>query len=680
MTDNAKENLSCFCPVPHLCQMDNDSADPLRRLKGEGLPCILADSRKDKCINQAAIDCLMRQLKDPDIPYFCRVCDEDGQANVENLKDEQNVDSEAKEVIDLTKKVSTSSSQVQSSTSNNATEDPVDFCVCPILTLCTLTSDDLDILKTSTHSCCKCKKKVYGPCLGEQLDNPMLQFWCRLCDDSTLSFNGLNILQQVRDNLLQSSEHIKNDNMEVVTEDMPDLFDNPENSQNLAAMDVVNETEVLIGASKSKLKLTRSSSANEEKWGDCVLCNQAQFVQCLNKAGICPECIEVQNVSKMQSMMDNSDNSSSSSDDDGNKNKKVKSLKGNPKSQMKNSNYSPDTPAFSPSYSSQPTDASDTSDYQNGGQVQKVGAKSVLFHSSEEENKNSLGADAKNVLNKDIQRKNVSSDRNYIIDGATANALLIQHPKLLLFLQNLKANNNIEQFIDKISSDDDTNKESSSDDLNHKGSNRLPHYYSLNMFSPMDYPFNVDTTNSPQSKRKLPVFLASTVYGKELYDEMDRINKLNVSDKCADGICFNNIMDDTEFASTYSGLSPELLSNKTLTFPLRLWSGKRFESDCIIILCLYLFSNSRVACSYQPITCGTNRFGEWNQVKSLVRHRSILSTFWKFQKVEAVDCEFSVEQIKEFTKLLSSYWEAIHGKDPNSCTSLKSNNQIYFII
>lgn len=160
---------------------------------------------------------------------------------------------------------------------------------------------------------------------------------------------------------------------------------------------------------------------------------------------------------------------------------------------------------------------------------------------------------------------------------------------------------------------------------------------------------------------------------------MDRINKLNVSDKYADGICFNN-MDYTEFVSTYSGLSPELLSSKSLTFPLRLWSGKRFESDCIIILCLILISNSRVACSYFPITCGTNRFGEWNQDKNLVKHKSVLSTFWKFQKVEAVDCEFSADQIKAFTKLLSSYWEAIHGKDPNSHTSLKGNNQIYFII
>lgn len=106
-----------------------------------------------------------------------------------------------------------------------------------------------------------------------------------------------------------------------------------------------------------------------------------------------------------------------------------------------------------------------------------------------------MGVDAKTVFNKDIRRQNVSSgDKNYIIDSTTANALLSQHPKLLLFLQNLKANNNIQQFIDQISSDDETNKESSSDDLNHIVSNRLPNYYSLNMFSPMDYPYNIDTS------------------------------------------------------------------------------------------------------------------------------------------------------------------------------------------
>ena len=394
MTDNAEENLSCFCPVPDLCQMDNDSLDQLRSLKGEGIPCIMtAGLSKNKCRNMAAMACLMRQLKDPDFPFFCRVCDEDCQGNVENLKDEQNVGSEAKEVIDLTKEVSTSSSQVQSSTSNNATEDPVDFCVCPIPSLCTLTSDDLEILKTSSHSCCKCKNKVYGPCLGEQLDNPMSKFWCRISDDSTLSLNGINILQQVRDNM--NSKLVDNDNVNkdpvvscvcpiptlcTLTSDNMDILntsshscckckkkvygpclgeqmDNPmsefwcricddstlslnglnilqqvrdnllQSSEQIDndAMDVVDEIPALISTnvqncvSKDKLKTTRSSSANEEKWADCIMCNQTQFVKCLNKAGICTECLEVQRVSKMQSMMENSDNSSSSSDDDGKK-------------------------------------------------------------------------------------------------------------------------------------------------------------------------------------------------------------------------------------------------------------------------------------------------------------------------------------------------------------------------
>ena len=257
MADNKiKDNLSCFCPIPELCQMENNSANALRILEGETVYCVMvsAISAENTCKNQAAIVCLTAQLIDPLTPYFCRNCDTDNEANFDNLKVPKNVESKAIKFIDLTASSSPPLPQArQLSTSSNVNEDPRDSCACPIPSLCVLTNENLHILQTSSHSCCKCKKKVYGPCLGEQLDNPMSQFWCRACDDSTLSFNGSNIIQYVRDNLIKPNQ-VDNDAMDVDTDDKPDLIDpNCKNAQK--------------PVSKSK-KL----SSHEELWSDCIRC------------------------------------------------------------------------------------------------------------------------------------------------------------------------------------------------------------------------------------------------------------------------------------------------------------------------------------------------------------------------------------------------------------------------
>ena len=148
------------------------------------------------------------------------------------------------------------------------------------------------------------------------------------------------------------------------------------------------------------------------------------------------------------------------------------------------------------------------------------------------------------------------------------------------------------------------------------------------------------------------------------------------------GICFSD-MDATEFAKTYPGISnlPELQSNKTITCPLRLWSGMRGNSECVIMIGLVITCNSKAACAYHPITCSTNAFGEWNGDTNVVKHKCVLSTFWVSRNVEEVDYEFSPETLKQCKQLLLSYWEDLHGKDPDSRTNLKSKcNKLYFFI
>ena len=658
----------CFCPVKEFCQMPNNSSNQVRRLEGDSEYCMMNLSSKEsvRCYRKAATLCLMAQFKDPSSNFWCRVCDFDSGsvANLENLKVTiPNVETDINEDFELTKSpIQAQSSsiihnnkfvdlttapddeEIESSISNNNdnnmslllskdfvdSDDPRDHCNCPVRLLCLLTAENVGIMKTSNHFCTTCRKRVYGPCLGEQLDNPMAVFWCRTCDDVSLNLNGANVRKEVREML--NSSMIQTNSEAMVIDD---------NNDNKQSQIVLERDDV------------KACKYNDEKsWAECIICRQTQFSSSLNKAGICAECLEVEKETKMKSMMDYSDDSSCSDNDDA---KSIKKLtKAPPKNGRKDTSSLPLSTQNEPTpfQSSQQSNDNDDSFFnQKSDSVDPFSAtksvdpfsatKTLMFSSSGDENgtpfidtSNDKNFNDKSSFDKSKQFQNESSDNTY--------------------------------------------EESSSDDCRQTQNYKLPQkesYYSLDMFSAMEFPYDIDPSNNSSASphRRNFVLLASTVYGQEFCDEMDRINHLNVCDKYADGIKYMDKSDD--FNKTYSQLSktaPDLFKNKTLTFPLRLWSGERLKSEVVIILGLHLTSTIRRACAIYPITCGTNRFGLWNQDKTLKKSSTVISGYWTFRSVEEVDREFTAEQIETFKTLLSDYWKNIHGENPNSINNLKS--------
>lgn len=257
----------------------------------------------------------------------------------------------------------------------------------------------------------------------------------------------------------------------------------------------------------------------------------------------------------------------------------------------------------------------------------------------------------------------------------------------------------------KGSSSENTNKESSDDNYQVKDAHHRiqikENAYSVDQFSPIDYPFGSNSpgyTNKNSPSRRNYQFLTSNVYGNSFSDFSDYFNKLDASNKYADGVKILNTTS-IEFGNIYQGIStaPDLLAKSILTFPIRLWARrsdqpvKVFTSskietwemfdDCIIILFLHL-KTSKVATSYHPVTCKTNKFGEWNKDSKLVLQRSVLLTFWNSFKPTYVEYQFSRDEIKSYVQPIWDYWKVYHGEDPESHTSLKSKTDYfnYFFI
>jgi hypothetical protein len=524
--------------------------------------------------------------------------------------------------------------------------DPRDHCNCPIRELCLFTAEDnVGIVATSLHVCSNCPKKVYGPCLGEQLDNPMGRFWCRNCDPN-LQKNWNNIPDTVRNLVMQESN---------VTDVMDISIDDNDNPQ------LVEE----LAKKKVEKKSGSHYNGDDDSWIECIICKCTQLSCCLNKLGECSDCAEKRRIEQMKQMNNDSDNSSS--DDDNNKKKNPvvnlsKSLrnKNTTKSKINNQIIVNEPITLESSQKSQDSDAFFFDKKSNSENVFSA-TKELTYTSSSDDIKSPSfpSLSSVNTINKQTVFKMPLVNNLKLVDN-----------------QSSAEDTNQEEISDSSTKDDIIKK--SSDDTNKGSTNSLSGIsYSLEAFSPMDFPFDLkdnhsDSCYSP-SKRKF-VFLSSTIYGEEFYYEMDRINRLVVTDKYSDGIKF---IDETSdyLPGNYTGLStvPELIALKTLTFPVRIWSGDRFKSDCTIILGLHLISSLRKACGIFPLTCKTNSFGLWNQDPSVKREKSVLLNFWNFNKVQNVDYAFTVDEIRSFSVILLNYWKGIHGENMDSLSNLKGN-------
>lgn len=181
-------------------------------------------------------------------------------------------------------------------------DDASIYCNCPIQQFCELTTKDIHLMETTRHCCKDCGNKVFGPCLGEQLDSPMESFWCRTCEDADLSKNGKNVLQNVKDAYLKivKLQARSNESMNLM-----DVVDDSKNSK-----DDPKNCQISTDPKNSKDEINN--------WAECLGCRQTLFSDCLNKAKICPECVNKEIELKKKTLMEESD----SSDDDKSQKKK----------------------------------------------------------------------------------------------------------------------------------------------------------------------------------------------------------------------------------------------------------------------------------------------------------------------------------------------------------------------
>ena len=174
----------------------------------------------------------------------------------------------------------------------------------------------------------------------------------------------------------------------------------------------------------------------------------------------------------------------------------------------------------------------------------------------------------------------------------------------------------------------------------------------MGRFTVMDFPFENESDSATVNRKKYTL-LCSSVYTSKCVELLETLNSQHSSDKYADGIKYH---EESFFKDKFINVSTLAIQKRSLVFPIRIWTGKELESDCIIIVGLHLKSHTKQAVAVYPILCPTNRFGLWNGNK-LYMARAVLPTFWSSFNPNKTDFIFTDEEIGQFSKLLIDYFQ-----------------------